>query len=193
MAFAPSRRNYTTNPAPFFAKDGTVWFPYRNTEKNWNPPTIIDGKERMGMAKGTDYAGPFYDLSPDGPIVNVPFEDETMWIDRRGNFHMIVHQIGQLETPEQDGSLGHVFSSNGIDSWKLSANSPLPYEYAAIGNTTVRVKHAARPFVHVVDGVPQYISLGGKANQPGDHTTTVVLPLRTSEPSLARDLPVQFR
>jgi len=184
MAFAPTRRNYTTNPAPFFAEDGTVWFPYRNVEKNWNPPTIIDGKERIGMAKGTDYAGPFHDLSPDGPIVNVPFEDETLWIDRRGNFHMIVHQIGQLQAPEQDGSLGHAFSPNGVDSWKLSANSPLAYEYPAVGNTTVRVKHAARPFVHVVEGIPQYISLGGKAYQPGDHTTTVVLPLRTFGSSL---------
>merc|ERR1719469_172339 len=185
MAFAPDRRNYTTNPAPLFAADGTVWFPYRNTEKNWNPAVIIDGKERMGMAKGTDCAGPFHDLSPDGPIVNVPFEDETLWIDRRGNFHMIVHQIGQLEAPEQDGSLGHVFSPNGINSWKLSANSPLAYEYPAADNQTVRVKHAARPFVHVQEGVPQYISLGGKAYQPGDHTTTVVLPLHTSSASRA--------
>merc|ERR1711963_459550 len=130
----------------------------------------------MGMAKGTNYSGPFEDMSPNAPLMDIPFEDQTLWIDRRGNFHMIVHQIGHISPTEQDGSLGHVFSPNGIDSWKISADSPLPYRNAGAED----VKHIARPFVHVVDGVPQYISYGAKAAQPGDHTTTPVLPLRTA-------------
>merc|ERR1719215_173696 len=171
-------KSWTTNPAPWF--DGEdVWYPYRNPAGYW--PKASGGSERLGIAKGSKYDGPFNDLTPSAPIVDYDIEDPYFWKDARGNFHMLTHKKDKsVPSPERDGSLGHFFSSDGI-AWSASANSPVSEIIALQDGTSVSVKKMARPQLFVRGGVPQYISIGSAADEPGDHTLTVVLPLRSSE------------
>lgn len=175
-SFAQPAKQWTTNPAPLF--DGAdVWFPYRNPASYWPQG---GSSERVGMAKGSNAVGPFQDLTPGAPIFPFDIEDMYLWMDTRGNFHMLTHKKDKsVPSPERSGSVGHMYSTNGVD-WHASANSPVSDTIALVDGTSVTVKKIARPQLFLVDSKPQYLSLGTAADGPGDHTTTVVLPLRGS-------------
>lgn len=175
-SFLRPKSQWTTNPAPWF-QGSEVWFPYRNPASYW---TEGDSHERLGMAKGSNATGPFQDLTPEAPIVPFAVEDPYLWIDARGNFHMLTHKKDpSVPSPDRSGSLGHIYSQNGVE-WHASANAPVSKLIALNDGTSVKVGQLARPQLFIENGSPKYLSAGAGAFGPGDHTTTVVLPLRGS-------------
>lgn len=133
------------------------------------------------MAKGSSATGPFQDLTPEAPIFPFAIEDPYLWIDSRGNFHMLTHKKDKsVPSPERGGSVGHTYSRDGVE-WHVSANSPVSDTIALKDGTSVTVKKIARPQLFIEDGSPKYLSVGATASGAGDHTTTVVLPLRGSD------------
>jgi len=175
-SFAKPSKQWTTNPAPW-VQGSEVWFPYRNPAGYW---TDGGSSERMGMAKGSSAMGPFHDLTPEAPIFPFDIEDPYLWIDARGNFHMLTHKRDDsVPSPERGGSVGHMYSQDGVQ-WHASANSPVADVIALKDGTSATVKKIARPQLVIENGSPTYLSVGATASGGGDHTTTVVFPLRGS-------------
>ncbi|KAJ5752438.1 hypothetical protein N7520_009355 [Penicillium odoratum] len=77
-----------TNPAPLHVVDvGTdeTMLAYRGCPFNCN------GTERINVASALGYTGPYTGHS--GPVFEEPSEDPFVWVDKRGNFHMLVHSL----------------------------------------------------------------------------------------------------
>ncbi|KAJ6109669.1 hypothetical protein N7486_001904 [Penicillium sp. IBT 16267x] len=76
-----------TNPAPLHGYSGAeVILGYRGCPYNCN------GTERINIASAAAYAGP-YTAVHRRPVFEEASEDPFVWVDKRGNFHMLVHSL----------------------------------------------------------------------------------------------------
>ncbi|KAJ5915428.1 hypothetical protein N7466_011361 [Penicillium verhagenii] len=79
-----------TNPAPVHVGDGDgdgeVLLGYRGC------PFDCNGTERIGIASAGTFAGPYRARSW-RPVFEEASEDPFVWVDKRGNFHMLVHSL----------------------------------------------------------------------------------------------------
>ena len=128
------------NPAPIFHKDKGVWF-----MTNQKTTTIYTTPRLEAGARWTVYANISHATLPTG--LNV--EDPYMWIDGRGNWHIIGHAYSNAEYTDCAHSKlsSHFFSSDGI-TWSFSE---LPYNHTVVyddGTEHVYVT-LERPFLHI--------------------------------------------
>lgn len=134
------------------------------------------------------------------PTICFNWEDQNLWIDKRGNFHTLMHAFrGQpCEYPICDREAnprfcsaagGHAYSENGQD-WYVSP--VMPYSPVAVWEDGTNTTFRARERPHLIfdpkqPGVPTHLingvgdpGCGGNTGCPGaDHTFSLVVPLGT--------------
>ncbi|KAJ6013961.1 hypothetical protein N7540_008552 [Penicillium herquei] len=81
-----------TNPGPLHVHSSSHTFSetilsYRACPYNGN------GTELITIASAADYPGPYTPIHPRKPIFEQTSEDPFMWMDKRGNFHLLVHSL----------------------------------------------------------------------------------------------------
>jgi len=107
----------TSNPSPWVLANGTVLLMYRGC--------VVGGggcyAEYMGIASAPHWRGPYTRLG-NGPILpKVEAEDPSMWIDKRGNFHYLMHYI-----PDAKLVARHAFAKSYFGPWLIHESS-IPY------------------------------------------------------------------
>ena len=125
---------FVTNPSVHVFANGTVLMAYRGGWSPWH----------VGLAVAPSWRGPYRRVS-DEPAFAVQNEDPGLFVDQRGNFHMLTHYFG----PRGPG--GHAFSRDGL-SWTFAGQAYDLWLHYDDGKST-RVARRERP---------QVLSLGGK-------------------------------
>ncbi len=114
------------NMAPFPLPNGTVLLGYRGSDAKH--------VEKLGVAIGGNWFGPYHRLSINGPIINASGEDPYLWVDKRGNFHMLFHAFATMG--------GHTFAREYSGPWTLS-DVP-PYNVSIQWNNGTHIVYAER-------------------------------------------------
>lgn len=107
----------TSNPSPWVLANGTILLMYRGC--------IVGGggchSEYMGIASAPDWRGPYTRIGS-GPILpKVMAEDPSLWVDKRGNFHYLMHYI-----PDATLVARHAFATHYDGPWMIHEDS-IPY------------------------------------------------------------------
>jgi len=128
------------NMAPFPLSNGTVLLGYRGTDSKHT--------EKLGVAIAANWSGPYRSLSPNAPIINASGEDPYLWVDRRGNFHILFHAFATMG--------GHAFSRALAGSWTLSDTVPYNCTISWSNGTTITYAERERPelLLDAVTGSP---------------------------------------
>ena len=127
------------NMAPFPLKNGTVLLGYRGSDAHH--------VEKLGIAIGGNWSGPYHSLSPNAPIINASGEDPVLWVDKRGNFHMLYHSFATMG--------GHTFARELAGPWTSSATPPYNVSIAWSNGTTITYAERERPELLLSDtGTP---------------------------------------
>lgn len=80
----------TTNPGPLHVRSG----PLEETILSFRGcPYNCNGTELISIATAEEYSGPYTPIHSKRPIFSQPSEDPFMWVDKRGNFHILVHSL----------------------------------------------------------------------------------------------------
>lgn len=111
-----------TNPGPIHVppgkKAGSV-LTYRGCPYN------CSGEEVIGIATASQYRGPYVPINHNnGPIFPEASEDPFTWIDKRGNFHILVHSL----LPDAEFGKGpnvgrHAYSESLEGPWQFNNNT----------------------------------------------------------------------
>jgi hypothetical protein len=117
------------NMAPFPLANGTVLLGYRGSDSKH--------VEKLGVAIASNWSGPYKSLSPAAPIVNASGEDPFLWVDKRGNFHMLFHAFATMG--------GHIFARNLAGPWSLGATAPYNATIAWANGTVITYAERERP------------------------------------------------
>jgi hypothetical protein len=117
------------NMAPFPLANGTVLLGYRGS----NAQHI----EKLGVAIGANWSGPYHSLSPSAPIINASGEDPFLWVDRRGHFHMLFHSFATTG--------GHAFARALPGPWTLSETPPYNSTITWGNGTSIAYAERERP------------------------------------------------
>ena len=128
------------NMAPFPLSNGTVLLGYRGTDSKHT--------EKLGVAIAANWSGPYRSLSPNAPIINASGEDPYLWVDRRGNFHILFHAFATMG--------GHAFSRALAGPWTLSDTVPYNCTISWSNGTTITYAERERPelLLDAVTGSP---------------------------------------
>ena len=131
------------NMAPFPLKNGTVLLGYRGTDAKH--------VEKLGIAIGGNWSGPYHSLTPTAPIVSAAGEDPFLWVDKRGNFHMLFHAFATTG--------GHVFSRQLAGPWTLSDVVPYNCTISWSNGTTITYAERERPelLLDAITGAPSVL------------------------------------
>ena len=116
---------------------------------------------------------------PDGTVPEDPF----MWVDKRGNWHIVNHayDISQLHHCASSAISTHFFSADGIDWHLLSGVEPYGHVVQFDDGTNHTYTTLERPFLYFdVHGQMTHLSLAadlitgdeGCANRTGKHSGT---------------------
>jgi hypothetical protein len=117
------------NMAPYPLPNGTVLLGYRGSN--------AQHVEKLGIAMAANWSGPYRSLSPAAPIVSASGEDPSLWVDRRGNLHMLFHSFATVG--------GHVFARNLAGPWTLSDTPPYNSTVTWSNGTTITYAERERP------------------------------------------------
>lgn len=127
------------NMAPFPLANGTVLLGYRGSDALH--------VEKLGAAIASNWSGPYRSVTPAAPIVNATGEDPALWVDKRGNFHMLFHAFATMG--------GHVFSRALAGPWTLSDVAPYNATISWSNGTTITYAERERPELLLdADGTP---------------------------------------
>ena len=128
------------NMAPFPRADGSVLLGYRGTDAKHD--------EKLGIAVGGNWSGPYRSLSRAGPIVNASGEDPYVWVDPRGHFHMLFHSFAATG--------GHAFARALAGPWTLGDVAAYNKTIAWSNGTTITYAERERPelLLDPVTGAP---------------------------------------
>jgi hypothetical protein len=107
----------TSNPSPWVLANGTVLLMYRGCIV-FQPGC---NGEYMGVASAPSWKGPYTRLLPTPILPKVYAEDPSLWQDKRGNFHFLMHYI-----PDNQLVARHAFSRSFLGPWALHEKS-IPY------------------------------------------------------------------
>jgi len=133
----------TTNPGIFVYGNGSVLMAYRGNE------ATDAANERLGVAYASSWKSD-YDDSRAVPIFTHGGEDPYIYLDKRGNYHIIYHDM--------DGSDkgGHGYSPDGI-TWYNGPTTCYTGEVQFDDGTSKKFKKRQRPQLIVEGGVPRYL------------------------------------
>lgn len=127
------------NMAPFPLANGTVLLGYRGAD--------AQHVEKLGAAIAANWSGPYKSVTPAAPIVNASGEDPALWLDKRGNFHMLFHAFATMG--------GHVFARALAGPWTLSDAAPYNATISWSNGTTIAYAERERPELLLdADGTP---------------------------------------
>lgn len=107
----------TSNPSPWMLPNGTVLLMYRGCVVYGGGCT----KECIGIASAPHWRGPYTRLRSSPILANVSAEDPSMWVDKRGHVHFLMHYI-----PDQALVARHAFARQYTGPWNLHVDS-IPY------------------------------------------------------------------
>jgi hypothetical protein len=167
----------TTNPSPWVLANGTVLLMYRGCVVH--QPGCAG--EYMGVASAPGWRGPYTRLGK-GPILpDVYAEDPSLWLDRRGNFHFLMHYI-----PDSQRVARHAFARSFTGPWSMHTSS-IPYNSTVAFSDGTVVSYEKRERPHIVWGAagnPQFLVTGVVIPQ-GQHgysgrSFTLVQPFRAA-------------
>lgn len=174
----------TTNPSPWVLPNGTVLLMYRGCVVR--QPGCHG--EYMGVASAPRWQGPYTRLRK-GPILpEVYAEDPSFWIDRRGNFHFLMHYI-----PDRQRVARHAFARSFTGPWSMH-NASVPYNSTVEFTDGTVVTYEKRERPHIVwddaTGRPRFLVTGvviprGQHGYSG-RSFTLVQAFRTSASGASR-------
>jgi len=145
----------TTNPGFFFG-NGSFYMAFRG-----NLPSDEDSaaNERLGVAYSSSWDSEYVDPRS-APIFSHGGEDPYIYEDKRGNFHIMYHDM--------DGSDkgAHAYSRDG-KTWYNGATPCYTGEVEFDDGSTKKFQKRQRPQLIVIGGVPRYLYTGV---MPGGHT-----------------------
>ena len=121
-----------SNMAPWPLVNGTVLLGYRGK----NAAHV----ERLGIARADGWAGPYTPLTT-APIINATGEDPYLWVDARGNFHILFHAFA--------GMGGHAFATDLAGPWTLGDVVPYNSSIAWVNGTVTEVGDRERPELYL--------------------------------------------
>jgi len=150
----------TTNPGIFISANDSIMMAYRGNLK-----TTDSANERLGVAYASSWKSDFVDPRS-VPVFSHEGEDPYIYQDKRGNFHIIYHDM--------DGSDkgAHGYSRDGI-TWY---NGDVPCYTGEVhfdDGTSKKFQKRQRPQLIVEGGVPRYLYTGVMpGGNTGDYTFT---------------------
>ena len=77
--------------------------------------------EYMGVASAPSWKGPYKRLTKEPILPKVYAEDPSMWVDKRGNFHFLMHYI-----PDNVLVARHAFARHYTGPWAMHETT-VPY------------------------------------------------------------------
>jgi hypothetical protein len=158
----------TTNPGLFIYANGTALMAYRG-----NTPTA-SSNEFLGLAEATTWKSDFVSIDTKAPIVTHIGEDPYIYQDKRGNYHIIYHDM------EGSDRGGHAYSQNLIE-WH---NGPVPCYTGEVhydDGSSHKFQKRQRPQLILEGGVPQYLYTGVMpGGVTGDYTFTLAQAIKQS-------------
>jgi len=152
----------TTNPGLFVYSNGSYLMAYRG---NLKTDKFRSPNERLGLASASSWKSEFVD-SRTAPIFPHQGEDPYIYQDKRGNFHIIFHDM--------DGSDrgGHGYSRDGV-TWYSGDVPCYTGEIQFSDGTTKKFRRRQRPQLIVQEGVPKYLYTGvTPGGDSGDYSWT---------------------
>ena len=151
-----------TNPSPLVLPNGSIRLYFTSPDKE-HPCGLVDNC--IGVAQSdTGWEGPFIPLGHH--LTNLESEDANVFIDPRGNYHLLTN-INTCHTrcPQGVECGGHAWSRNGLSFSDLHVGAFGPYITFANGSGWANA-YAERPLVtQNDDGSPLafYVGLGRSA------------------------------
>jgi hypothetical protein len=107
----------TSNPSPWVLPNGTVLLTYRGC--------VVAGggckDEYIGIAAAPAWNETYRRLRGAPVLPATTAEDPSMWVDRRGHFHFLMHYI-----PDRQRVARHAFARSYYGPWQLHEGS-IPY------------------------------------------------------------------
>eukprot|EP00041_Stephanoeca_diplocostata_P038457 m.1517851 g.1517851 ORF g.1517851 m.1517851 type:complete len:1260 (-) comp25219_c0_seq4:160-3939(-) len=152
----------TSNPSPWVLPNGTVLLMYRGCVVYGGGCT----KEYIGIASAPHWRGPYTRLRSSPVLPTVSAEDPSMWVDKRGHVHFLMHYI-----PDQNLVARHAFARHYTGPWNLHVDS-IPYnttlEYT--DGTVEQLHKRERPqLVFDDDMTPRYFVSGAVVPGSNEH------------------------
>jgi len=153
----------TTNPGLLIYANGTALMAYRG-----NAIAGPDSSnEFLGLAEATTWKDNFASLDSSAPIVSHIGEDPYIYQDKRGNYHIVYHDMEGADRG------GHAFSSN-LKDWY---NGPVPCYTGEVhydDGSSRKFQKRQRPQLIFEGGVPQYLYTGViPGGDTGDYSFTL--------------------
>jgi len=150
----------TTNPGLFISANNSIIMAYRG-----NIP-VDSANERLGVAYASSWKADFVDPRS-VPIFAHGGEDPYIYQDKRGNFHIIYHDMDGADKG------AHGYSSDG-HTW---LNGDVPCYTGQVefdDGSSIKFKKRQRPQLIVQGGVPRYLYTGVMpGGDTGDYTYTL--------------------
>ena len=135
------------------------------------------------MASAPHWSGPYARLQHAPILPHVAAEDPSFWVDRRGNFHFLMHYI-----PGRALVARHAFASAYEGPWQMHADS-IPYNTTVAFTDGSVVTYNKRERPHIVfaaaTGHPTHLVTG--VVQPGNQrgyaggSSTLIQPILASD------------
>jgi hypothetical protein len=158
----------TTNPGLLIDANGTALMAYRG-----NTPTDSNN-EFLGIATASSWKSDFVSIDTKAPIVSHIGEDPYIYQDKRGNYHIIYHDM------EGSDRGGHAYSRNLIEWY----NGPVPCytgEVSYDDGSKRKFQKRQRPQLLVEGGVPLYLYTGVMpGGATGDYSFTLAQAINQS-------------
>ena len=136
---------FVTNPSVHIMGNGTILMAYRAGNASHGP-----NGGRTGIAVAPSWEAPFERVS-DKPVYPDVNEDPGLFVDARGNFHIVSHYW-------KHGPGGHAFSADGR-SWSF-AGQAYGFEMNYTDGSSVTLKRRERPQVVSIGGEPAFLFTG---------------------------------
>lgn len=170
-----------TNPSPLFINHTNILLAIRQCPYN------CYGEETIYLSLSTNGIQGPYNMLTNGPILHSS-EDPFIWIDKRQNYHMLVHWVGvfYFEGQEFIGGFGgntaigrHAFTSNVSGNWIWSNTISYTTNVSLANNTYINLYRRERPFlIFSEDGerTPIAIVNGVQLTDANGPTQTLIIP-----------------
>ncbi|KUL90946.1 hypothetical protein ZTR_00828 [Talaromyces verruculosus] len=157
----------TTNPSPFPLwsanhQTSEILMAYRTCIEN-----CADGLELIALASAANYTGPYIRAHNQSIFPNIDLEDPFIWRDKRGNFHMLVHDLysgeyGQFDSGPNVGK--HGYARNWDGEWTYNAETVAYSTYVEFTDgTATNFTRRERPQLYFSDDgemTPLFLSTG---------------------------------
>jgi hypothetical protein len=129
-----------------------------------NTPTIDASNEFLGLAEASSWKSDYTSVDTKAPIVTHIGEDPYIYQDKRGNYHIIYHDMEGADRG------GHAFSRDA----KTWYNGPVPCYTGEVkydNGSSRKFQKRQRPQLLMEDGVPLYLYTGVMpGGATGDYT-----------------------